>query len=388
MVSPNLPAKTDVFVVGGGPAGLGAALAARRNGLEVVVADRARPPINKACAEGLMPDAIAALHRIGVEINSDHGMPFRGIRFIEKQVEAEASYPRLHGFGVPRSTLHQLMVDRVNDAGITTLWHTRIDAIAPSGVVVGGRTVRCRWIIGADGFHSRVRKWAGLRPRWTGARRIGFRRHFHVRPWTDFVEVYWHAHGQAYVTPVAPNTVCVAIVSSDSRVDMTSLPVFFPKLAARLEDAQAIGPERGAISMTTRLDAVTRGRIALIGDASGSVDAITGEGLALAFRQADLLGAALAAEDLAAYATAHRRIGRIPRLMARCLLLMDGNERLRGRALSALAAHPRIFDRLLAAHIGELKPTEVAYDVIALALRILAPGGSSPTPVSAVVRRQ
>ncbi len=62
----ELPSQTDVFVIGGGPAGLAAAIAARKRGFEVVVADSAQPPIDKACGEGLMPDGVAALARLGV----------------------------------------------------------------------------------------------------------------------------------------------------------------------------------------------------------------------------------------------------------------------------------------------------------------------------------
>ena len=65
-----VPSETDVFVVGGGPAGLASAIAARRNGFDVVIADSARPPIDKACGEGLMPDGVAALRRIGVELGA------------------------------------------------------------------------------------------------------------------------------------------------------------------------------------------------------------------------------------------------------------------------------------------------------------------------------
>ena len=40
---------TDVFVIGGGPAGLATAIAARQRGFDVVVADGAQPPIDKPC---------------------------------------------------------------------------------------------------------------------------------------------------------------------------------------------------------------------------------------------------------------------------------------------------------------------------------------------------
>ena len=368
------PSATDVVVIGGGPAGLAAAIAVRQTGLEVVVADRARPPINKACAEGLMPDGIAALRRIGVTLGPEHGSPFRGIRFLDNELEAEARFPhgQHSGLGVRRTVLHQLMLERAEDAGATICWNSRIGSLTPSGVEIDGRTIRCRWIVGADGFHSRVRKWAGLAPMWSGARRFGQRQHFRVRQWTDFVEVYWHSHCQAYVTPVGPDEVCVAMIGGAQEMRTSDLLTLFPALGRRLERAHPIDAPRGAISMTVKLAAVTHDRIALVGDASGSVDAVTGEGLALALRQASSLGPALAAGDLRAYDNMHRRIGRMPRLMARALLLMDGHDGLRRRALRTLASRPRIFSRLLAMHVGALPPAALSLDILDFSWRLIA----------------
>jgi flavin-dependent dehydrogenase len=112
--------------------------------------------------------------------------------------------------------------------------------------------------------------------------------------------------------------------------------------------------------MSTKLLSVISGRIALVGDASGSVDAVTGEGLGLAFRQAHCLATALAAGDLQKYDASHRRMGRMPRLMARALLLLDGSDSLRKMAFRKLAAHPRIFSSLLAVHVGALRLSEFA----------------------------
>jgi flavin-dependent dehydrogenase len=200
---------------------------------------------------------------------------------------------------------------------------------------------------------------------------LGVRQHFRVRPWTDFVEVHWHNHCQAYVTPTGRDEVCVALIGGAREARVSLLPILFPQLVKRLGNAEPMESERGATSMTNKLTAVTRGRIVLIGDASGSVDAITGEGLALAFRQATLLGAALAAGDLSTYETQHRRIGRMPRLMARLLLMLDDRDGLRNRALRALAARPSTFSRLLAVHVGALHPWEVSHDIVDFALRLL-----------------
>ncbi len=368
------PSDTDVVVVGGGPAGLAAALAARQSGLEVVVADRAQAPINKPCGEGLMPDGIAALRRIGVELGPEHGSSFRGIRFLDNDLEAEASFPygQNAGVGVRRTVLHRIMRDRAEDAGVVTCWNSRVESFAPTGVTIDGRTVRCRWIIGADGFHSRVRRWTGIKPVWSGARRFGLRQHFRVRQWTDFVEVYWHSHCQAYVTPVGPDEVCVAMIGGAREMSARDLPTLFPALGKRLERAHPMDAPRGAISMSVKLAAVTRDRIALVGDASGSVDAITGEGLALAFQQASCLAPALAAGDLRTYDNMHRRIGRTPRLTARALLLMDGHDALRRRALRSLAARPRIFSRLLAMHVGALRPAALSLDILDFSWRLIA----------------
>jgi 2-polyprenyl-6-methoxyphenol hydroxylase-like FAD-dependent oxidoreductase len=371
------PSQTDVFVIGGGPAGLATALAARQHGFEVAVADRAQPPIDKACGEGLMPDGLAALRRIGVELDAERGASFRGIRFLDDELEADASFPfpEKCGLGIRRTLLHQILMDRVQEAGVVTCWHSHVEALDHSSVKIDGRTVRCRWIIGADGFHSKVRQWSGLLPIWSGARRIGLRQHFRVQRWTDFVEVYWHDQCQAYVTPVGPAELCIAMIGSAKEVRVSDLPTLFPALAKRLGRAEPMGTPRGAISMSVKLPAVTRGRIALVGDASGSVDAVTGEGLALTFRQASVLATSLAAGDLGAYEAAHRQIGRMPRLMARLLLLMDGSQGWRRRALHTLATHPRIFNRLLAAHVGAAPPSELSLGILDFAFRLLA----SPT---------
>jgi flavin-dependent dehydrogenase len=154
-------------------------------------------------------------------------------------------------------------------------------------------------------------------------------------------------------------------------LDGADILASFPTLAMRLGESEAIGRTRGAISQSARLSSVSRQRIALIGDASGTVDAVTGEGLALAFRQAVALADALAAGDLAQYESAHRRIASRARLMARLLLLMDRNDGLRRRAMTALAARPNTFGRLLAVHVGTLRPAKILLDMVRFAIRIL-----------------
>lgn len=333
----------DVFVAGGGPAGLAAAIAARLKGFDVIVADAAQPPIDKACGEGLMPDSLDALRRLGVVFDPQESFAFRGIRFIGDGGNVAADFPGECGIALRRTRLHQLLIDRAQAVGVKLLWRTR---------VTGMDDIRAHWVVGADGQNSRVRQWAGLDATHSESFRYGFRRHYRVRPWTDFMEIYWGPGCQMYVTAVAPDEMSVALITRDPRVRVDASMPHFPELARRLRGAATSGEERGAVTVSRRLKRIYRGRTVLIGDASGSVDAITGEGMSLAFRQAIALADALAADNLELYQAAHRSMARRPAFMAQLMLTLDRFPRLRPFVLGAFAAKPVIFERLLAVHAG------------------------------------
>jgi flavin-dependent dehydrogenase len=345
--------QTDVFVVGGGPAGLAAAIAARRNGLQVTVADSQQSPIDKACGEGLMPDAAAALRSLGIRFASHEATPFRGIRFIDGRsgLRTEAMFPQGTGLAVRRTTLHTKLTERAAAAGAELQWGAPVTLLDAGRIACDGREVRSRWIVGADGQQSRVREWAGLLPsaaaRGRKRGRFGSRQHFHAAPWSDFVEVYWGANYQVTVTPSGPGEIGVAMTSRNPAMRVRDAIRNIPALAARLAGAPPATRERGAPAALRRLPALHRGRVVLIGDASGSVDPVTGEGLGLAFKQALALADAMRHGDLGVYEATHRRIARMPRLMSRLILLMDRNAWLRERALRSLAAKPALFARLL-----------------------------------------
>jgi flavin-dependent dehydrogenase len=126
----------------------------------------------------------------------------------------------------------------------------------------------------------------------------------------------------------------------------------FPELASHLQGADATSMERGAISGNRALWRVYRGRVVLVGDASGTVDAITGDGLSVSFRQALALSSAFEIGDLSYYAAAHRRLAMRPLVMSSLLLSLDKYPRLRKRALRALAGDPKCLEGLLAVHTG------------------------------------
>jgi flavin-dependent dehydrogenase/polyisoprenoid-binding protein YceI len=363
---------TDVFVAGGGPAGLAAAIAARRKGFRVTLADCSIPPIDKACGEGLMPDAQVALHNLGIQLHPAEGFPFRGIRFLDGALCVDASFPHGQGIGMRRILLHQKMVQHAAAVGVNLLWGQRVSGIDGDLVRVGDITARARWIVGADGSASPVRRWSGLDRMSRIDSRFGFRLHYRVAPWTDCMEVYWGPGCQIYITPIGPQDICVALISRDKQLRLDRALGRFPEVLEKLNGAKPIAMERGAVSAMRQLKAVHRGRIALVGDASGSVDAITGEGICLGLQQGLALASALAAGDLAQYQAEHKLILRRPTFMARTMLLMENRARMRRRVLRAMSSSPRIFAGMLAMHVGAASPSKFAANGIELGWRMLA----------------
>ncbi|MFZ0584615.1 MAG: NAD(P)/FAD-dependent oxidoreductase [Candidatus Acidiferrales bacterium] len=346
----------DVLIVGAGPAGLATAIAVRLKGLSVTVADSRRPPIEKACGEGLLPEGVAALSFLGIHLNSNVlnsnvAFPVAGIRFCDETSSATGKLPQgAVSFGLRRTVLHSLLLQRAHEVGVSFRWGTRVSDCTTNTARLDGAPVGFRWLVGADGQKSNVRKWAALGPRSVRSSRFGFRRHFTIAPWSNFVEVYWGHRCQIYVTPTGSCELCVALLASDPQMRIAQALPQFPELVARLHHAQPLTTELGGVTTLDQFGKVARGNAALVGDASFTVDGITGQGLSLAFQQALHLSDALATENLAAYEVAHRALIRAPARMARLLLLLARHNWLRRRTLRILAKNPNLFASLLSSH--------------------------------------
>jgi flavin-dependent dehydrogenase len=285
----------DLLVVGGGPIGLATALYAKRSGLDVVVREPRRGVIDKACGEGLMPSAVASLTDLGVPVT---GRPISGIRYVAGPRAVESTFRSGPGRGVRRTELHAALRTAVDAAGVPVedIVVRRVEPRADH-VLVDDEPVR--HVVAADGLHSMVRRRLGLDAPTRAGRRFGLRCHVSVAPWSRFVEVHWSPLGEAYVTPVGDGEVGVAVLT-DRPGDFEVLLATFPVLADRLGDATR-SRVRGAGPLRQRSRHRVEGRVLLVGDAAGYVDALTGEGIAVGLASARAAVAAIAAGTPTAY---------------------------------------------------------------------------------------
>ncbi|MDT0164832.1 FAD-dependent monooxygenase [Actinotalea sp. AC32] len=313
---------TDVLVVGGGPVGLGAAIEARRAGLEVVVVEPRPGTVDKACGEGLMPGALRLLQAWDVD---PAGRPIAGIRYCSDETAVSHRFVGSAGRGVRRTVLHDALRGRAAELGVVTVAARVEDVeVLTSCGTVRAAGVDARWLLACDGLHSTVRRRLGLedtpaRPAAADARggagdrrRYGLRHHVGVAPWTDLVEVHWTPSAEVYVTPVADDVVGIAVLGPRG-TDLDAAVAASPALARRVAGAPVVSTTRGAGPLRQRSLRRAAGPVRLVGDASGYVDALTGEGLRVGWAQARAAVATL--DDPAAYERAWRAATRDYRVL-------------------------------------------------------------------------
>jgi len=339
---------SDLVVVGGGPVGLAAALYAVGSGLSVVVLEPRQGAIDKACGEGLMPGGVRALAALGV---NPVGWDLVGIRYVCGERQAEADFSGGRGRGVRRTELHTALRSAAAAAGV------KVFPLAASEVVQSSEEVRVRtqgpghtpgpdisgrYLLAADGLHSPTRRALGLEMCTRGPQRFGQRRHYRLRPWSSHVEVHWGNYGEAYVTPVGTDLVGVAVLSA-RRMAFEEQLNEFPQLRERLANASSATRVRGAGPLRQRVARRVAGRVLLVGDAGGYVDALTGEGISLGIAQARAAVSAVGADRPHAYERAWRQASWRYAAMAHALVQATRPAWARQTIVPAAAALPTVF---------------------------------------------
>jgi menaquinone-9 beta-reductase len=371
---------TAVVVIGGGPAGLSAAIGFARQGVSTCLVERKSWPVDKACGEGLLPNGVGLLEQLGVsgsELERD-GHRVAGIRYYgHSGVTASAEFEHGRAIGLRRVQLSSLLEARARAypcLEIVTGQSARLRALPGGGfeVGIGDRLLRPRLVVAADGLGSRVAASVGITTETGTERRWGARQHFDGDPWTDHVEVHFARGCEAYITPLAGG-VNVAFLWDAARVGVSGgAPVVdalierLPRLARGLAGRKRVGRPSAAGPFSRRPRERARDGLVLIGDGAGYVDPLTGEGVGLALTQAHLLeeliarpmgqGAAgdlVSHRDLVRFLAAVDRATRSNRQLTRFLLSAASRPRLVDRMIAALARDPELFRHCLAANMGE-----------------------------------
>jgi flavin-dependent dehydrogenase len=352
----------DLVVVGGGPVGLVTAIAARQRGLSVLVLEQSAGLPIKACGEGLMPRAVRVLQQLGVSLEG--AAELSGIRFLDQGTVASARFVGTPARALSRGELmhrldrraRQLQVELRPSHTLRSFRHAgarvHVSASSPGGELA----YSARLLVGADGLRSGVRRKLGFELPPRHPERFGAQRHYHCAPWSSWVEVHWHAQAEAYVTPLGPDRVGVAVLSHGRTYKSDEWAALFPQLMSRL--AASPGERlRGAGPLEQRSRGVLAPGVALVGDAAGYLDALTGEGLAVGFASGVALVERFVAGQLERYPADHRALLAGYYRSTEVLLACARRPRWRSFVIRLLSRFPQLFSALLAVSTGCPPPT-------------------------------
>jgi geranylgeranyl reductase family protein len=392
----------EVLVVGAGPAGSAAAAALARAGRDVLLVETHAHPRPKACAEYASPRIVEELAALGVGEDAwrPDALPLIGMRVIRNADAVDMAYRDAAGqrpsWGLDRQAFDAALAAHAVASGARLMertsfedahWHGGVGGIG--GEVVGAslrtadgrRTVRCRWLIGADGARSRVAQRVS-RDRGAGwLRRLGLVAHYEgVAELSDHGEMHV---GSAFYIGLAPLSGVRLNVGMALPLDGDRRPAGerfeaaiagIPAVAERLRGRHRLTPIRGASPIGHRVAAASGQGWMLVGDAAGFIDPFTGEGIFRALRSARAAAEALSAGDEGAserYRAARRQAFAAKDALTWLVQGMLAAPPVMGYALRRLAARPSLAERLGSA-LGDLRPASDALSPLFLA-RVLRP---------------
>lgn len=313
--------RTDVLIVGAGPAGSCLGMLLARAGYRVTILESRPRGHHKVCGDLLGPRSLGLLESLDVGWSNvgPRGQGIRGILVHDEKGLKSSTW--LHGerpwaTTVRRDLFNSFVQARSEAAGCVIEYGVRFKEIqdrdgdgivCEAATVDGTRMFRARVLVGADGFPSQVARSAGLDWHDPASGILAVRGYYRgLERLRDAVELYFLARvlpGYAWVIPVGPDLANIGVgVRADAclryRVRLAAeLKRFLrdhPCLARRARHAEPVGPIQGA-AIGTYARRVRRWspRVVLVGDAGRCADPLSGEGVFGALLSARLAGSAI-----------------------------------------------------------------------------------------------
>jgi geranylgeranyl reductase family protein len=395
--------ECEVLVVGAGPAGSATAAALARAGRDVLLVESHAHPRPKACAEYASPRIVEELDRLGVpgEVWRRDALALKGMRVIRGADAVDMGYHdaagRRHSWGLDRERFDATLAAHAASCGARLMERTALDDVhwrggqeGSGGTVVGAslrtaegrRTVRSRWLIGADGARSRVAQRLSMERGLRMPRRLGLIAHYEAIPeLADHGEMHVAHDFYVGLAPLAGNRLNVGMALPLNGTKQPADERFraaidgIPAVAGRLRGVRRLTPIRGSSPIGHRVGAAAGRGWMLVGDAAGFIDPFTGEGIYRALRSGRAAAEALATGDDEAAADRYRAARR------EAFAAKDGLTWLvqgmlaappvMGYAIRRLGRRPELAARLGSA-LGDLRPASDALSPVFLA-RVLWP---------------
>ena len=389
----------DVLVAGAGPAGTHLALRLAMEGYSVAVFDKRRFPREKPCGEFMSPECLSLLDEVGLmeEVLASGPSRVTGMRLHGFGRAAMGHYKRVgdlklpsdYGLAIRREVLDTLGVQavaRTDGLSFFEGWSVsgplRDDGGRVGGLIVRDpegceQRLRARFVVGADGLRSKVSRgmgWNRLEPksdRWAAVARFrGVGRQ-------DEAEVHFLDGSYFAASPIDDELFTVNLVVNREALPRGAqqLPEFFdrhvagaPVLAQRLSGAELEGRIQVIGPLATRTSRRVAPGVALVGDACGFVDPLTGEGLFFAMRGAALLAEAIdksmrstgrEAKALRGYERARRREFGPRYALARLLQRGLRHRRMVEGVLKSFASRPGLTNLIVAWTGDYVEPREL-----------------------------
>ncbi len=358
------PGEYDLIVVGAGPAGSAAAIAAlrARPSARVLLLDRAPLGRDKVCGDGIAPHAVAELEALGVTgVLPDEVVAT--VRLSAPGGDSNAAVTSEPGYVVPRAAFDERLARAAIEAGAQFARHKVTDVQQdPDGVDVD-RTWRAPVLIAADGSSSLVRRRAGQPPNTGDAMAIAIRGYAPTPVGADDeLQIRWDSRRSgglcyAWAFPTNGGTTNVGYGMSSAAITggraelVRRMRALLPEYDLR--DVRLTGH---TLPLSISRPAPSVGRVLLVGDAASLINPFTGEGIYSAIASGAVAGAA-AVRDPGSAARVYRttlaaRFGRQHRQMRALYPLINSRVAL-DTVIRACQREPHLFDRLLDVGLGD-----------------------------------